>query len=69
MILVKQKQMECEAIIQENLSIIKSLDSIYKNTEKLFLNCIDFYRSKPTNGEFIAIIVDKIMMEEGKTSY
>ena len=34
MILVKQKQMECEAIIQENLSIIKSLDSIYQNTEK-----------------------------------
>ena len=34
MLMLKQKQMECEAIIQENLSIIKSLDTIYQNVEK-----------------------------------
>ena len=28
-----------------------------------------YYKTKPTNGEFIAIIVDKLMMEEGRTSY
>ncbi len=36
----------------------------------LFKNCIDYYdKAKPTNGEFIAILVDKIMMDEGRTSY
>lgn len=43
--------------------------SDYEYTEKLFLNCIDFYRSKPTNGEFISIIVDKLLLQDGKTSY
>ena len=43
--------------------------SDYEYTEKLFLNCIDFYRSKPTNGEFISIIVDKLLLQDGKTTY
>ena len=43
--------------------------SDYEYTEKLFLNCIDFYRSKPTNGEFISIIVDKLLLQDGKTIY
>jgi hypothetical protein len=43
--------------------------SDYEYTEKLFLNCIDFYGSKPTNGEFISIIVDKLLLQDGKTSY
>ena len=43
--------------------------SDYEYTEKLFLNCIDFYRSKPTNGEFISIIVDKLLLQDGKTVY
>ena len=43
--------------------------SDYEYTEKLFLNCIDFYRSKPTNGEFISIIVDKLLLQDGKISY
>lgn len=41
----------------------------YEYSNELFQSCVDFYKTKPTNGEFIAIIVDKIMMEEGKTSY
>lgn len=41
----------------------------YEYSNELFQNCVDYYKTKPTNGEFIAIIVDKIMMEEGKTSY
>lgn len=43
--------------------------SDYEYTEKLFLNCIDFYRSKPTNGEFISIIVDKLLLQDGKINY
>lgn len=43
--------------------------SNYEYTEKLFLNCIDFYRSKPTNGEFISIIVDKLLLQDGKINY
>ena len=43
--------------------------SDYEYTEKLFLNCIDFYRSKPTNGEFISIIVDKLLLQDGKLNY
>lgn len=43
--------------------------SDYEYTEKLFLNCIDFYRSKPTNGEFISIIVDKLLLQDGKVGY
>ena len=41
----------------------------YEYSNELFKNCIDYYKTKPTNGEFIAIIVDKIMMDEGRTSY
>lgn len=41
----------------------------YEYSNELFQNCVDFYKTKPTNGEFISIIVDKIMMEEGRTSY
>lgn len=41
----------------------------YEYSNELFQSCVDYYKTKPTNGEFIAIIVDKIMMEEGKTSY
>lgn len=41
----------------------------YEYSNELFKNCVDYYKTKPTNGEFIAIIVDKIMMEEGRTSY
>ncbi len=41
----------------------------YEYSNDLFKNCVDYYKTKPTNGEFIAIIVDKIMMEEGRTSY
>ena len=43
--------------------------SDYEYTEKLFMNCIDFYRSKPTNGEFISIIVDKLLLQDGKINY
>ena len=43
--------------------------SDYEYTEKLFLNCVDFYRSKPTNGEFISIIVDKLLLQDGKINY
>ncbi len=42
----------------------------YEYSNELFKNCVDYYyKTKPTNGEFIAIIVDKLMMEEGRTSY
>ncbi len=41
----------------------------YEYSNELFSNCVDYYKAKPTNGEFIAIIVDKIMMEQGRTSY
>ncbi len=42
----------------------------YEYSSELFSNCVDYYyKTKPTNGEFIAIIVDKIMMEEGRTNY
>ena len=41
----------------------------YEYSNELFKSCVDYYKTKPTNGEFIAIIVDKIMMEEGRTSY
>lgn len=41
----------------------------YEYSNELFSNCVDYYKTKPTNGEFIAIIVDKIMMEEGRTIY
>lgn len=41
----------------------------YEYSNELFSNCVDYYKTKPTNGEFIAIIVDKIMMEEGRTAY
>ena len=41
----------------------------YEYSNELFSNCVDYYKTKPTNGEFIAIIVDKIMMEQGRTSY
>lgn len=41
----------------------------YEFSNELFQNCVDYYKTKPTNGEFIAIIVDKIMMDEGRTSY
>ena len=43
--------------------------SDYEYTEKLFLNCVDFYRSKPTNGEFISIMVDKLLLQDGKINY
>lgn len=41
----------------------------YEYSNELFKNCVDYYKTKPTNGEFIAIIVDRIMMDEGRTSY
>ena len=41
----------------------------YEYSNELFSNCVDYYKTKPTNGEFIAIIVDKIMMEQGRTFY
>ena len=41
----------------------------YEYSNELFSNCVDYHKTKPTNGEFIAIIVDKIMMEQGRTSY
>ena len=41
----------------------------YEYSNELFSNCVDYYKTKPTNGEFIAMIVDKIMMEEGRTIY
>ena len=40
-----------------------------ENINNLFGIKVYSSNEKPTNGEFIAIIVDKIMMEEGKTSY
>ncbi len=41
----------------------------YEYSSTLFSNCVDYYKTKPTNGEFIAIVVDKLMMQEGRTSY
>lgn len=41
----------------------------YEYSNDLFSNCIDYYKTKPTNGEFIAIIVDKLMLEDGKLAY
>ena len=42
----------------------------YEYSNELFSNCVDYeYKTKPTNGEFIASIVDKLMMEEGRTAY
>lgn len=41
----------------------------YEYSNDLFSNCVDFYKTKPTNGEFIAILVDKLMLEEGRLSY
>lgn len=41
----------------------------YEYSNTLFSNCIDYYKTKPTNGEFIAIIVDKLMIEDGKLAY
>jgi len=41
----------------------------YEYSNELFSNCVDYYKTKPTNGEFIAIIVDKLMIEEGRTIY
>lgn len=41
----------------------------YEYSNDLFSNCIDYYKTKPTNGEFIAIIVDKLMIEDGKLAY
>lgn len=41
----------------------------YEYSNELFSNCVDYCKTKPTNGEFIAIIVDKLMLEEGKIAY
>ena len=41
----------------------------YEYSTELFSHCLDYYKSKPTNGEFIAIIVDKLMLENGKVAY
>ncbi len=41
----------------------------YEYSNDLFSNCVDYYKTKPTNGEFIAIIVDKLMLEEGRVAY
>jgi len=41
----------------------------YEYSTELFSNCVDFYKSKPTNGEFVAVIVDKLLLENGKTAY
>lgn len=41
----------------------------YEYSNNLFSSCVDYYKTKPTNGEFIAIIVDKLLIEQGKTSY
>lgn len=41
----------------------------YEYSNELFSSCVDYYKTKPTNGEFIAIIVDKLMLEEGRLAY
>lgn len=41
----------------------------YEYSNELFSHCVDYYKAKPTNGEFIAIIVDKLMLEDGKVAY
>lgn len=41
----------------------------YEYSNELFSNCVDYYKTKPTNGEFIAILVDKLMLEEGHVAY
>lgn len=41
----------------------------YEYSNKLFSSCVDYYKTKPTNGEFIAIVVDKLMLEKGCLSY
>lgn len=41
----------------------------YDYSSQVFSSCVDYYKAKPTNGEFISIIVDKLMIENGRTSY
>lgn len=41
----------------------------FEYSTELFSNCVDFYKSKPTNGEFVAVIVDKLLIDEGRTAY
>lgn len=41
----------------------------YEYSNELFSNCVDYYKTKPTNGEFIAIVVDKLMVDQGRTAY
>lgn len=41
----------------------------YEYSNELFSHCVDYDKAKPTNGEFIAIIVDKLMLEDGKVAY
>lgn len=41
----------------------------YEYCEELFSHCLDYDKSKPTNGEFIAIIVDKLLLENGRVAY
>lgn len=41
----------------------------YEYSNELFSNCVDYYKAKPTNGEFIATIVDKLMIDEGRSIY
>ena len=41
----------------------------FEYSTELFSNCVDFYKSKPTNGEFVAVIVDKLLIDNGRTAY
>jgi hypothetical protein len=41
----------------------------FEYSSVLFSNCVDYYKTKPTNGQFIAVVVDKLMIQNGITSY
>lgn len=45
------------------------LRSDYELSERLFGDCLDYEKTKPTNGEFIATLVDELKIDDGKYDY
>ena len=41
----------------------------YDYSSNLFRSCVGYNTAKPTNNEFIAVIVDMLLIQKGKTSY
>ncbi len=41
----------------------------YEYSQNLFRSCVDYERSKPTNGEFISIIVDDLLLKNKKINF